>query len=56
MASWAARKLAESGAQLLVEAEASCVVYGMPRVVYEAGLTRAQFRIDDMAAAILERS
>lgn len=49
------RKLAETGAQLLVETEASCVVYGMPRVVYEAGLASAQFRIDDMAAAVIER-
>jgi two-component system, chemotaxis family, protein-glutamate methylesterase/glutaminase len=49
------RALAESGSVLLVETEASCVVYGMPRVVYEAGLASAQFRIDDMAAAIVER-
>jgi len=49
------RKLAETGAELLVETEASCVVYGMPRVVFEAGLASAQFRIDDMAGAVIER-
>jgi two-component system, chemotaxis family, protein-glutamate methylesterase/glutaminase len=49
------RQLAESGGEILVETEASCVIYGMPRVVYEAGLASAQLRIDDMAAAILER-
>jgi two-component system, chemotaxis family, protein-glutamate methylesterase/glutaminase len=49
------RKLAESGSELLVESEASCVVYGMPRVVYEAGLASAQFRIEDMAAAVVDR-
>jgi two-component system chemotaxis response regulator CheB len=49
------RRLAETGADIVVETEASCVIYGMPRVVYEAGLARAQFRIDDMAAAILAR-
>lgn len=49
------RRLAETGAEILVETEASCVIYGMPRVVHEAGLASAQFRIDDMAAAILQR-
>lgn len=49
------RQLAETGAELLVETEASAVIYGMPRVVYEAGLASAQFSIEDMAAAILAR-
>lgn len=49
------RQLANTGAELLVETEASAVIYGMPRVVYEAGLASAQFSIDDMAAAILAR-
>ncbi|HEX2870910.1 MAG TPA: chemotaxis-specific protein-glutamate methyltransferase CheB [Polyangiaceae bacterium] len=49
------RQLAETGAELLVETEASAVIYGMPRVVYEAGLASAQFSIDDMAAAVLAR-
>lgn len=49
------RQLVETGAELLVETEASAVIYGMPRVVYEAGLASAEFSIDDMAAAILSR-
>lgn len=49
------RKLAEGGSVLLVETEASCVVYGMPRVVYEAGLAAAQHPIQDMAGAVVRR-
>ena len=49
------RQLSQTGAELLVEAEASCVVYGMPRVVQEAGLAAGQYGIENMAAAILER-
>ena len=49
------RELAGTGAEVLAEAEASCVIYGMPRVICEAGLASGQFRIDDMAAAILAR-
>lgn len=49
------RQLAEGGSTLLVETEASCVVYGMPRVVFEAGLAKAEFPIQDMAAAVIER-
>jgi two-component system, chemotaxis family, protein-glutamate methylesterase/glutaminase len=43
------------GGRILTEAESSCVVYGMPRSVVEAGLSDASAPIDDMAAAILER-
>jgi two-component system chemotaxis response regulator CheB len=49
------RQLVEGGSVLLVETEASCVVYGMPRVVYEAGLASAQFAIEDMATAVVIR-
>ncbi len=49
------RKLAEGGSELIVETEASCVVYGMPRVVQEAGLASGQFRSEDMASAVLDR-
>ncbi len=49
------RKLVEGGSELLVETEASCVVYGMPRVVQEAGLASGQFRSEDMASAVLDR-
>lgn len=50
-----ARLLKAAGAQVLVEAERSCVVYGMPRVIQEAGLADAQYMLTDMAGAILKR-
>ena len=43
------------GGRILTEAESSCVVYGMPRSVVEAGLSDSAAPIDNMAAAILER-
>jgi len=46
------RAIHEAGGQILTEAESSCVVYGMPRVVREAGLALAEAALPDMAAAI----
>ena len=43
------------GGCVLTEAEETCVVYGMPRAVVEAGLSDASVPIDRMATAILER-
>lgn len=43
------------GGRILTEAEDSCVVYGMPRAVVEAGLSDGAFIIEDLARAILER-
>ena len=43
------------GGRILTEAESSCVVYGMPRSVVEAGLSDGAFPIEGMADAILER-
>jgi two-component system, chemotaxis family, protein-glutamate methylesterase/glutaminase len=43
------------GGQVLTEAEESCVVYGMPRSVVEAGLSDAAVPLDAMARAIMER-
>ena len=43
------------GGCILTEAEESCVVYGMPRSVVEAGLSDSQVALDEMAKAILER-
>ena len=43
------------GGRILTESEASCVVYGMPRSVVEAGLSDSSVAIEEMAAAILER-
>ena len=48
-----ARAIAAAGGRTLTESEASCVVYGMPRAVAEAGLSVGQARIEDMAAAIV---
>lgn len=43
------------GGQILAEAEQSCVVYGMPRSVIEAGLADATAPLETMFQAILER-
>jgi two-component system chemotaxis response regulator CheB len=48
-----ARKIHAAGGEILTEAESSCVVYGMPRCVVEAGLSRASVRIEGMTAAIV---
>jgi len=43
------------GGCILTEAEESCVVYGMPRSVVEAGLSDEQVPLERMAQAIMER-
>jgi two-component system, chemotaxis family, protein-glutamate methylesterase/glutaminase len=43
------------GGCILTETESSCVVYGMPRAVVEAGLSDAEVPLDRMAQAIMER-
>jgi two-component system chemotaxis response regulator CheB len=43
------------GGTVFTEAEDSCVVYGMPRSVVEAGLSDAAFDLGHMADAILEQ-
>jgi two-component system chemotaxis response regulator CheB len=43
------------GGGILTEAEDSCVVYGMPRSVVEAGLSDGQVPLERMAQAIMER-
>jgi len=43
------------GGCILTEAEDSCVVYGMPRSVVEAGLSDEAVPLDRVAEAILER-
>lgn len=42
------------GGLVFTEAESSCVVYGMPSVVMEAGLSDKSIALDDMARAIME--
>ena len=43
------------GGQVITEAEPSCVVYGMPRSVVEAGLSDASVPLEEMFDVILER-
>ena len=52
---YGARAITEAGGQVLTEAEESCVVYGMPRVVKEAGLALAEASLSQMAAEISAR-
>jgi two-component system chemotaxis response regulator CheB len=47
-----ARAIRDVGGQVLTEAERSCVVYGMPRSVVEAGLSSAIAPIEHMASLI----
>jgi two-component system chemotaxis response regulator CheB len=51
-----ARAIAAAGGSLLTEAASSCVVYGMPRSVYEAGLGAEAFPLDQMAREIGQRA
>ncbi|HEY4247711.1 MAG TPA: chemotaxis response regulator protein-glutamate methylesterase [Lacunisphaera sp.] len=44
------------GGTVITEAEKSCVIYGMPRSVDEAGLSDASITLDDMAQAITSRT
>jgi len=50
-----ARALIEAGGEVLTESEASCVVYGMPRAIKEAGLSVAEAPLEQMATAISDR-
>ncbi|ASJ70398.1 protein-glutamate methylesterase/protein-glutamine glutaminase [Granulosicoccus antarcticus] len=44
-----------AGATIIVQDEASSVVWGMPRLIAQAGLAEAQVPLDRMATAILDR-
>ncbi len=50
-----ARAIAAAGGSLLTEAASTCVVYGMPRSVDEAGLGAVSVPLDRMAAEIIRR-
>jgi two-component system chemotaxis response regulator CheB len=43
------------GGSILTEAEETCVVYGMPRSVVEAGLSDEQVPLHQLARVIMER-
>jgi two-component system chemotaxis response regulator CheB len=47
-----ARAVKQAGGRVLVEAESTCVVYGMPRAVAEAGLADEILPLDELPAAI----
>jgi len=51
-----ARLIAAAGGALLTESSSSCVVYGMPRCVYEAGLGAVDVPLDLMAEEIAKRA
>jgi two-component system chemotaxis response regulator CheB len=47
-----AKAVKKAGGRILVEAESTCVVYGMPRAVAEAGLADEILPLHDLPAAI----
>jgi two-component system chemotaxis response regulator CheB len=49
-----ARAVHRAGGRILVEAERTCTVYGMPRAVAEAGLANATLPLGELADAITE--
>jgi two-component system chemotaxis response regulator CheB len=48
-----ARRIRAAGGTVLSEDRSTCVVYGMPRAVAEAGLSAAEVPLDQMAEAIV---
>jgi two-component system chemotaxis response regulator CheB len=49
-----ARRIKEAGGTVLAQDEASCVVYGMPRAVAEAGLADAVLPLEQLSEALGE--
>ena len=48
------KAIRERGGRILTESEETCVVYGMPRSVKEAGLSDREFPLNKMARAIMD--
>lgn len=48
-----ARAVRDAGGRVLVEAESTCAVYGMPRAVAEAGLANLVLPLDEMPPALM---
>jgi two-component system chemotaxis response regulator CheB len=46
------RALHAAGGRIVTQSASSCVVYGMPRAVFEAGLATAEAPIDGIVAAV----
>jgi two-component system chemotaxis response regulator CheB len=51
-----ARAVKKAGGRVLVEAESTCVVYGMPRAVAEAGLADEVLPLDELPGAIVREA
>jgi two-component system, chemotaxis family, protein-glutamate methylesterase/glutaminase len=51
-----AKAVRAAGGHILVEAESSCTVYGMPRAVADAGLADEVLPLDELAAAIVREA
>ena len=49
------RAICAAGGRVVNEAESSCVIYGMPRVVREAGLSLAEAPLDGLPALIAQQ-
>ena len=49
-----ARRIKAQGGMVLAEAEASCVVYGMPKSAVEAGIVDNVVSLDAMASAVVD--
>ncbi len=47
------RVLHAAGGRIITEAASSCIVYGMPRAVFEAGLAVAEAPLDQIVATLL---
>ncbi|MFW5837763.1 MAG: protein-glutamate methylesterase/protein-glutamine glutaminase [Desulfovibrionaceae bacterium] len=48
------RLLKQKGGRALAQSDATCVVYGMPKAIVDAGLADEVVDIDDMAEALIE--
>ena len=49
------RAIRAAGGEVLTETESSCVVYGMPRSVWETGLATTEVPLSRMAAEMTAR-
>jgi two-component system chemotaxis response regulator CheB len=50
-----AREIVDAGGRILAQSGPTCVVWGMPKAVEEAGLCEAVVPLNEMAAAIVQR-
>jgi len=50
------KKIKESGGQVIVEDESSCVVFGMPRAAQKTGVVDNMIHLSEMASEIIRRT